>query len=90
MTTLEVLTLLIEAGLSSKINKLPILERTRIKIETIKQLVRLGNEVKIIDDEIYLIHQERLQEISKMLNGWIRYIQTQKEPPMDSLLRETS
>jgi len=88
--TLEVLTLLIEAGLSSKINKLPILEKTRIKIETIKQLVRLGNEARIIGDEIYLSQQDRLQEISKMLNGWIRYTRTQKEPSTDSLLRETS
>ncbi|MBI2100453.1 MAG: four helix bundle protein [Candidatus Vogelbacteria bacterium] len=75
---LEVLVLLIEAGLSSKINKLPILERTRIKIETIKQLVRLSNEGKIIEEKAYLDQQNQLQEISRMLNGWIRY--TQKEP----------
>src|SRR3989344_8277804 len=74
-TTLEVLTLLIEAGLSSKTNKLPALEKTRIRIETVKQIVRLGNEARIIDDEAYLGLQERLQEISKMLNGWIKYTQ---------------
>jgi len=76
--TLEVLTLLIEAGLLSKISKRPILKRTRIKIETNKQLIRLGNEAGMIEDKIYFDLQERLQEISRMLNGWIKY--TQKEP----------
>ena len=76
--TLEILTLLIEAGLSPKTNKLPVLEKTRIKIEIVKQLIRLENEAKIIDDKVYLDLQERfLQEISKMLNGWLKY--TQKE-----------
>ncbi|MEK7584894.1 MAG: four helix bundle protein [Patescibacteria group bacterium] len=91
LTTIEVLTLLIEAGLSPKINKLPILEKTRIKIEIIKQLIRLGNEAKIIEDKKYLELETRLQEISKMLAGWIKDTQTQKEPvKTNSLWRETS
>jgi hypothetical protein len=44
-------------------------------IETLKQLVRLTSDLEIIDMKKYLTLESELQEISKMTNGWIKYLQ---------------
>lgn len=36
-------------------------------------------EIKIIENKIYLLWQEKLQEISRMTSGWIKYLE-KKEP----------
>ncbi len=41
----------------------------------LKQLIRLEMELKIIDDKIYILWQENLQEISRMTTGWIKFLQ---------------
>jgi len=71
---LDLMSLIIAASLESKVNKLPILNSTRIKIESLKRLIRICRELNIIDDKIYIIIESSLQEISKMTNGWIRYL----------------
>jgi len=56
-------------------NKRASLERLRINIEVIKNLVRLENELKIIKDKKYLALSADLLEISKMVNGWLKYLE---------------
>ncbi len=56
-----------------------IVSKLRVKIETLKQLVRLQNELTIISDKTYLALQNQLQEISKMATGWQKYL-TNKKP----------
>ena len=73
------LALATEASLSPKQSKIVPLEKLRISIEIQKHLVRAMQELEIIDVKNYLKIQEKLQEISKMANGWIRYI-ARKEP----------
>ena len=68
------MTLILEAVFETKINKLPILNHVRIKIEILKRLFRILNELKIIPDKTYLSAETNLQEISKMTNGWIKYL----------------
>lgn len=48
--------------------------RARTKIEIIKRLVRIENELGIIPEKTYLDIEERLQTISKMVNGWIKFL----------------
>jgi len=71
---LDTINLIIAASLEIRINKLPILNSTRIEIETLKRLIRICRELNIIDDKIYIILESDLQEISKMANGWIKYL----------------
>ena len=71
---LDLISLIIAAALEFKTNKLPILTSTRIKIEILKRLIRICCELNIINDKIYLILESNLQEISKMTNGWIKYL----------------
>jgi len=70
---LEIISLIITAALESKINKLPILNSTRIKIEILKRLIRITHELNIIEKKKYIDLESDLQEISKMVAGWIKY-----------------
>ena len=71
---LEILNLLITAALEIKNNKLLILNSARIKIEVLKRLIRITYELNIIENKKYINLESNLQEISKMINGWIKYL----------------
>ena len=68
------MSLAIEAALKSKYTKLNILETLRIKTGVIQNLVRVENEVGILDLNSYVRISGQLVEISKMTNGWINFI----------------
>ena len=42
------------------------------KLDLIKLLIRLSYDIKAIDQKGYITLEEMLQEIGKMLGGWIR------------------
>ena len=46
------------------------------KIELLKRLIRIAGELNIIQNNKYLELESDLQEISKMTNGWIKYLTT--------------
>lgn len=71
---LEIADLIIAASLEIKNNKLLILNSARIKIEVLKRLIRIAYELKIIENKKYIDLELDLQEISKMTNGWIKYL----------------
>lgn len=71
---LEILDLIIEAALIPKENKKPIIQKSKIKIETLKHLIRASYELNIIDNQKYINLEEKLQEISKMASGWFNYL----------------
>lgn len=66
--------LIIAASLEIKTNKLPILKSDRIKIEVLKRLIRSTYELNIVNRKTYIELETDLQEISKMANGWIKYL----------------
>lgn len=76
---LETLRLIIKASFTNKQNKLPLLDSARTEIEVLKRLLTITQEIKIIQIKNYLQLESDLQEISKMTNGWIKYL-AQKEP----------
>ena len=78
-TCLDCLNLAIEAALSTREAKIMILPKLRIEIETLKQLIRVQNELTIISNNIYLDLQSQLQEISKMATRWHQFL-TNKKP----------
>lgn len=73
--TIELLALAVESAFSKSHQKLPILERLRVRIEVLKHLVRTEHELCIIQERVYLRLSEQLVEVSKMTNGWIAYTQ---------------
>jgi len=72
---LEIMILTITAVFEIKTNKFQILNSARIKIEVLKRLFTIICEIKIVEDKKYLELELDLQEISKMANGWIKYLQ---------------
>ncbi|MEI7810495.1 MAG: four helix bundle protein [bacterium] len=74
---LKTFSILINASLETKQEKIFSLKKARLQIETLKQLIRLEYEMKVISEKIYLKIQLELQEISKMTNGWLKYTETQ-------------
>lgn len=71
---LEIIELSIAASFAEKQNKRRFLEMARIKIEILKRLARLASELSVISQKDYLQTEISLQEISKMTNGWIKYL----------------
>lgn len=57
-----------------KQEKLIYLKEIDAKINLLKMLIRLSNEIKVLDNKKYITLQENLQEIGKMIGGWIKYI----------------
>jgi len=58
---------------------MPILRKIKIEVEVVKRLVRLAQELNIINAKTYLSSEEQLREMSRMTTGWIKYLD-KKEP----------
>lgn len=71
---LDALGLSIEAALLSRQRKTVTLEMLKIKIELLKQLVRIAHEMRIIEQRRYIALSADLVEASKMVSGWLKYI----------------
>jgi hypothetical protein len=72
---LEIITLVITAAFTAPPEKQEMLAKARIHTEIIKRLIRSAHELRIIQEKTYISLQSSLQEISKMIYGWIRYLQ---------------
>jgi len=68
----EILQGLLYASQQSKIEKLPTLEKTSVKLNFLKICIRLTKDVKAINPKTYIILEANLDEIGKMLGGWIK------------------
>lgn len=72
-TLLEVIEGILKAGQLSKDRKLPILERTSLKLNLLRVFIRLMKDVKSINLKQYASMEEQIDEIGRMLGGWIKY-----------------
>ncbi|MDO8430638.1 MAG: four helix bundle protein [Candidatus Taylorbacteria bacterium] len=73
---IDLIIISIDTAFNQRENKKPLLYELRIKVETLKQLIRLMKELKIIEDNPYITLEGQLQEISRMASGWIKYLET--------------
>lgn len=78
---LTALECLISAENLSGRRKLNSLESANIKFEILKVLIRFANKQKIITNNDYLKNQEALQEIGRMIGGWIKYVKNKEVIP---------
>ncbi|MBI1956994.1 MAG: diversity-generating retroelement protein Avd [Candidatus Niyogibacteria bacterium] len=75
----DTIELLFTAGYLSKEQKLPYLQRANGKLDLLKFFLQIAWELKAIDNKKYIALSKQLDEIGKMLGGWMRGIQ--KTPP---------
>ena len=71
-TILEVLELILSASYQPKHQKDETLRKASDKTDLLKYLVRLAHNTKSINIKKYLIAEEKVLEIGRMLGGWIR------------------
>ncbi len=69
---LDILENILLASQMYKAEKLPILEKVSLKLNFLRVFFRLMKEVKTIDNKKYIILQELVDEIGRMLGGWIK------------------
>lgn len=71
---ISILEALLEASYLPREAKLPLLKKADNKLETLKIFLRLLRELNIIDQKKYLTLQAIIQEIGKMLGGWLKSV----------------
>jgi len=73
-TTLALLEVLIETGHQKGEDRIQTLYSLSNKLDLLKVLVRLAKETRTIDNSRYLEIQAVIQEIGKMIGGWIKSV----------------
>lgn len=76
---LEIIENLLLASQLPKEEKLPILEQISLKVNSLRVFVRLAKEIKAIDNKKYVALQALLDEIGRMLGGWIKSTKALKQ-----------
>ncbi|MEK7629580.1 MAG: four helix bundle protein [Patescibacteria group bacterium] len=77
---LDTIELLFVASYLSKEQKIPYLKKSGIKLDLLKFLLQISWELKVLDNKKYITLSGKLEEIGKMLGGWVKGIQ--KETPL--------
>jgi len=69
---LDMIEAFFQAGYSRSDTKTGMLEKASVKLNTLRLLVRLMKDTKTLDTKKYVTLQEMIDEIGRMLGGWIR------------------
>jgi len=69
---IEVLEGILFASQQPKADKLSTLENTSVKLNFLRICVRLMKDIKAIDEKKYILIEASLDEIGRMLGGWIK------------------
>jgi len=80
---LSCLTLSIEAALAEPPAKIRPIKELRITLAVSKRLIRLCQELEILEEKKYFFLQEKIIEASKMAAGWLAYMERKKSPTGD-------
>ena len=62
------------AAYSDKIEKLISLKDASVKLDLLKFFLQIAWEIRSLDNKKYIQLSERLDEIGKMLGGWIKVL----------------
>ena len=69
---LEIIEGLLYASQTRKLEKVPILEKVSVKISFLRVFIRLMKDTKAIDTKKYIAFEASIDEIGRMLGGWLR------------------
>lgn len=71
---LDVIENILKASQTSKQKKLEILEKASVNLNLLRMFVRLLKDIRTIDNKKYIIFEANIDEIGRMLGGWIKSI----------------
>ena len=69
---LQILEGIMLAAQTTRNHKLPILELVSNKLDILKVFIRMASDLDVLSDKRYIVCQNHIQEIGKMLGGWIK------------------
>lgn len=69
---IDVIELCVEAGYGKGNNKVPMLNKASVKLNTLRFFIRLMKDTASLDVKKYTVLQTIIDEIGRMLGGWIR------------------
>lgn len=69
---LDLLAGILEASQLNKNQKLPVLEKASLKLNFLRVFLRLMKDIKSIDLKTYASFEQNVDEIGRMLGGWIK------------------
>ena len=69
---LELVELIIKASYSDKTEKFIFLKNASSKLDLLKFFLQIAWEIKALDNKKYIHLSEKLNEIGKMIGGWIK------------------
>jgi four helix bundle protein len=75
-TALQVLEGILRASSMTKNEKLPVLQKVSNNLNVTRVFIRLAKDTKIIDFVKYEDLQNRVDEIGRMLGGWIKQVRS--------------
>lgn len=79
-TALSILTGIIISN--AERDKLVALKRVSASLDTLRILIRLAKDLKFISVQQYLFAAERVNEVGKMLGGWMKQSASSAPPPV--------
>jgi len=71
-TSLSLIEGILQATSLSRSEKVPILNKVSVKLNLLRVFIRLSHDTKTIDAKKYADLQETIDEIGRMLGGWIK------------------
>ena len=72
-TVLTIIEGIFNASQLGKATKLPVLERVSVKVNLLRVFIRLARETKaIVDPRKHMAFEAVIDEIGRMLGGWIK------------------
>lgn len=75
---LDILEGIFQASQSYKSEKLPALDKASLKLNLLRVFIRLMKDINAIDNKKYLALEKEIDEIGRMLGGWIKSINPPK------------
>jgi len=76
---LDALILIHQARFEKKFKKIETLEKASVSFDSVKILIRMTHTLEIIEQKSYIKLENDLQNIGRMLGGWIRSLKNQKD-----------
>ena len=71
-TMINILEFIFEAGYAKGADKTKLLEQGSVQLNLLRLLIRLLKDIKSIDSKKYIVLQQIIDEIGRMLGVWIR------------------
>lgn len=78
-TSLDVIERILHASALYKAEKLDVLNKASVDLNMLRVFVRMAKDTKVLDTGKYANIQQQIDEIGRMLGGWIKHFKGESE-----------